>query len=195
MKTRQSGMPDEQTWDGFFDPAGILAKLGLTRTCGDVVEFGCGYGTFTIPAGRLVSGTVYALDIEPEMVEATRTEAAAQGLTNIRACLRDFVAEGTGLPDGSVDYAMLFNILHAESPTELLREAYRILAPRGRVGIIHWNYDPSTPRGPSMDIRPRPEQCRDWAEAVGFRPSRPGTIDLAPYHYGMMLRKGPMKVR
>ena len=195
MKTRQSGMPDEQTWDGFFDPRAILAKLGLTRTCGDVVEFGCGYGTFTIPAGRLVSGTVYAIDIEPEMVEATRIEAAAQGLTNIRVCLRDFVAEGTGLPDGSVDYAMLFNILHAESPAELLREAYRILGPRGKVGIIHWNYDPSTPRGPSMDIRPRPEQCRDWAEAVGFRPSRPRTIDLPPYHYGMMLRKGPMKVR
>lgn len=195
MKTRQSGMPDEQTWDGFFDPRAILAKLGLTGTCGDVVEFGCGYGTFTIPAGRLVSGTVYAIDIEPEMVEATRTQAAAQGLTNIRACLRDFVAEGAGLPDGSVDYAMLFNILHAESPTELLREAYRILAPRGRVGIIHWNYDPSTPRGPSMDIRPRPEQCRDWAEAVGFGQSRPGTIDLPPYHYGMVLRKGPMKVR
>jgi ubiquinone/menaquinone biosynthesis C-methylase UbiE len=53
-----------------------------------------------------------------------------------------------------VDYAMLFNILHAEQPERLLREARRILAPHGLLGIIHWNYDPSTPRGPSMEIRP-----------------------------------------
>ena len=45
---------------------------------------------------------------------------------------------------------------------------------------IHWNYDPSTPRGPSMSIRPRPEDCRDWAEAAGFRLLAPGIINLPP---------------
>ena len=193
MKTRQSGMPDQQTWAGFFDPPAILATLALTPACGDVVEFGCGYGTFTIPAARVVSGTVHAIDIEPEMIETTRARAAAAGLASVRVCVRDFVAEGTGLPGESVDYAMLFNILHAECPIELAAEAYRVLADGGKVGIIHWNYDPSTPRGPSMDIRPRPEQCRAWAETAGFRPSRPGTIDLPPYHYGMVLRKGPLE--
>lgn len=189
MKTRDSGMPDEQTWAGFFDPALVLAKLDLGPACGDVVEFGCGYGTFTIPAARVVSGTVYAIDIEQEMVQATQARAASEGLANIQVTLRDFVAAGTGLGDESIDYVMLFNILHAEHPTGLLAEAHRILVPGGRVGIIHWNYDPSTPRGPSMDIRPRPEQCRGWAEAVGFRRLQPGTIDLPPYHYGMVMQK------
>ena len=50
MKTRESGMPDESMWDSFFDPPTVLAKLGLTDECRDVVDFGCGYGTFTIPA-------------------------------------------------------------------------------------------------------------------------------------------------
>lgn len=38
-----------------------------------------------------------------------------------------------------------------------------------------------------MDIRPRPEQCRDWAVREGFRLMPPGILNLPPYHYGMTL--------
>ena len=190
MKTRESGMPDEQMWADFFDPPVILKGLGLSPDIGDVVELGCGYGTFTIPAARLVSGTVHAIDIEPEMVDATRVKGLAAGLHNVRVRLRDFVMRGTGLDPGTVDYAMVFNILHAECPEQLLEEALRVLIPGGKVGIIHWNYDPTTPRGPSMEIRPRPEQCVTWAERVGFRLRPPGIVDLPPYHYGIVLKKG-----
>ena len=189
MKTRESGMPDEALWSSFFTPEEVLAKLCLTPSCGDVVDFGCGYGTFTIPAARIVHGTVHALDIEAEMVAVTARKAAEAGLTNVRAERRDFVAEGTGLPDCSVDYAMLFNILHCEQPVALLREAWRVLRPSGLLAVIHWNPDPSTPRGPSMEIRPRPEQCRAWAESAGFHLHGPPRIDLPPYHYGLVLRK------
>ncbi len=189
MKTRESGMPDESMWSGFFSPGQTLAKLGLTSTCRDVVDFGCGYGTFTIPAARKVRGTVYALDIEAEMVEATECKAGEAGLTNVRVERRDFVADGTGLPEASVDYVMLFNILHCERPHMLLREAFRVLTHGGRLGIMHWNYDPTTPRGPSMDIRPCPGQCREWAEQVGFQLAVHGRIDLPPYHYGWVMSK------
>jgi SAM-dependent methyltransferase len=189
MKTRESGMPEEQVWNSFFDPPSILEKLGLTPACRDAVEFGCGYGTFTIPAARVITGTLYALDIDPDMIAATRLKVEAAGLDNVQVCLRDFAAEGTGLPKASVDYAMLFNILHAECPMALLEESYRLLGPGGKVGIIHWNYDSNTPRGPSMTIRPRPEQCQAWAEQAGFHPMPSGIIDLPPYHYGMVLQK------
>lgn len=182
-------MPDERMWWGFFAPEQALAKLDLTGSRRDVVDFGCGYGTFTIPAARIVEGTVHALDIEADMVEATARKAAEAGLGNVRVDRRDFLAEGTGLPDGSVDYAMLFNILHCEQPDALLREAWRVLSPGGRLGIMHWNYDPATPRGPSMAIRPRPEQCRDWAGSLGFCLHLPGKIDLPPYHYGWVMEK------
>ncbi len=189
MKTRESGMPDEEMWQGFFDPEAILRSLKLTPSCRDVVEFGCGYGTFTIPAARVVSGTVHALDIEPDMVAITQSKADAEGLRNVRLYLQDFVLDGTGLPGASADYAMLFNILHAEEPARLLRESYRVLTPGGLLGVIHWNYDPTTPRGPSMDIRPRPEQCRDWAIQEGFRLLPPGIVSLPPFHYGMTLER------
>jgi SAM-dependent methyltransferase len=189
MKTRESGMPEEEMWQDFFDAEAILRSLKLTPSCRDVVDFGCGYGTFTIPAARMVCGTVHALDLEPDMLRATQAKAEAEGLQNVRIYLRDFVSEGTGLPPSSVDYAMLFNILHAEQPERLLCESKRILVPGGLLGIIHWNYDPTTPRGPSMEIRPRPEQCRDWAIEEGFRLLPPGILELPPYHYGMTLER------
>lgn len=189
MKTRESGMPEEVMWDGFFDPSVLLCSLGLTEACGDLVEFGCGYGTFTVPAARIVSGTVYAIDIEPEMIEETLAKAGAAGLSNMETRLCDFIVDGTGLSESSMDYVMLFNILHAESPEILLAEAHRVLRPGGKLGIIHWNYDHSTPRGPSMEIRPRPEQCKAWAAQAGFSFLEPGLIDLPPYHFGMVLEK------
>ena len=189
MKTRESGMPEESMWQEFFAPETALKKLGLTSACRDVVDFGCGYGTFTTPAARIVSGTVYALDIESEMVEMTRRKVESVCVSNVEVRQRDFVVEGSGLPDATVDYAMLFNILHAEERMVLLREAWRVLSPEGKLAVIHWNYDPSTPRGPSMEIRPKPEQCRSWTEQVGFELLPPGRIDLPPYHYGFVFRR------
>jgi len=189
MKIRESGMPDEEMWGKFFCPSDILSSLGLSADCGDIVEFGCGYGTFTMPAARIIGGTVQAIDIEPEMIAITRSKAEAAGVENIQTRLRDMAQEGTGLPDASVDYVMLFNILHAECPVGLLREAHRVVAPGGKAGIIHWNDDATTPRGPSMEIRPRPEQCRAWAEEAGFEVVAEHIIDLPPYHYGIPLQR------
>lgn len=187
MKIRESDMPPEEEWNNFFDPAKVLTLLGLNHEIVDVVDFGCGYGTFTIPAAKIISGKIYAFDIEPKMIEAVKRKAETLNLRNVKAIVRDFLSEGSGLLDRSVDYVFLFNILHLEKPERLLRESYRILKDGGKVGIIHWNYDSTTPRGPPMAIRPRPEQSRRWAESVGFVFEQ--KLDLKPYHYGLVLKK------
>jgi SAM-dependent methyltransferase len=187
MKIRESGMPKEEEWNKFFDPSKILSLLGLGQSVVDVADFGCGYGTFTIPAARMIRGKIYAFDIEPEMIKALEQKAKDLNLNNVKAILRDFLSEGSGLKDFSVDFVMLFNILHVEKPIPLLKEAYRILRVGGKVGIIHWNYDAATPRGPPMNIRPKPEQCRLWAESVGFTFEQ--KFDLKPYHYALLLKK------
>jgi SAM-dependent methyltransferase len=188
VKVRDSGMPDESAWEGFFDASRVLELLGFSHGDADIVDFGCGYGTFTVAAARLTTGVVHAFDIEPDMVQATHSRAESLGIRNIRAIQRDFVAEGTGLRDGTAGFAMLFNILHAEHPFALLEEACRVLMPGGRVGIIHWIHDRVTPRGPDLDIRPRPADCQDWLRTAGFELAIP-LVALPPWHYGMTGRK------
>jgi SAM-dependent methyltransferase len=189
MKVRDSGMPDEEMWTGFFDPARVLATFGFDRGLHDIVEFGCGYGTFTLAAAAIASGTVHALDIEPEMISIVRQKCRENGVNNVEAALRDFVATGAGLADNSMDAALLFNILHHVEPVALMKEALRVLKPNGMLAVIHWNYDPTTPRGPAMDIRPRQEQCIGWGMEAGFRFKEQNRFDLPPYHYGLLFRK------
>lgn len=189
MKGRQSGMPEEEYWASFFNPECILSRLECDRDSGDIVEFGCGYGLFTESAAKRTTGMVYALDIESEMVDATHQRLAKVGLTNFVVEERDFVSNGCGRPDKCVGYAMIFNLLHIEEPVGLLQEAHRALRLGGKVGVIHWNYDESTPRGPSMDIRPRPEQCQAWLEVAGFQNIRFDPLPCCPYHYGFIAER------
>ena len=186
MKTRESGMPPEDAWRSFFDPTATLIKLGLATDCNCVVDFGCGYGTFAIPAARKIRGIVRALDIDPEMVAIAQARGAE--LPNLQVSQRDFVETGSGVADAAADYAMLFNILHAAESAALLAEARRILKVGGKLGVMHWNYDPRTPRGPSMDIRLKPVQCMKLVEQAGFAVTE--LVDLPPYHYGFVATRG-----
>ena len=106
-----------------------------------------------------------------------RTRERASGLS-IVCEQRDVMDSGFG---AMVDAVLLFNILHCEHPRQLFQHAKAALKPEGRVLVIHWRFG-ETPRGPSLDIRPRPQQIIDWAE--GLKPVG-GVIDLPPWHYGL----------
>ncbi len=184
-------MPDEAYWDSFFQPEGILDRLFVTQGgCYNLVEFGCGYGTFSLPAAKRIRGMVTALDIEAVMVDLVAERAKADGLLNVRPELRDFVEHGAGVPDSSQGHAMVFNLLHIEDPLALLREAYRTLRPGAILSVIHWRSDIETPRGPPLDIRPRPEQCAAGLSDAGF--DSVVQVDLgpsAPYHLGLLAQR------
>ena len=187
MKIKESGMPDEIIWESFFDPIKILEALGVSYKIDDIAEFGCGFGTFSIPAAKIISGQIYCIDIESKMIGIIKNKAKNHKLDNIVTEQRDFITHGSGLNNQSVDYVMLFNILHGVEPEKLLKESWRILKPNGIIGIIHWNYDPTTERGPPMELRIKPEQCIEMAQSSGF--ANPEKYDLFPYHYGLTLKK------
>lgn len=179
MKIRDSGMPDESYWESLFDVPLIISQLGVGQFH-DVAELGCGYGTFSIPVAQAISGTLYAFDLDPAMLSRTRERGA--GLP-IVCQQRDVMEAGFGV---DVDAVLLFNILHGEQPVELLRHAAYALRANGEALVIHWRYG-ETPRGPSLDIRPRPDQIVRWAADAGLAPIGE-VVELPPWHFGLRLQ-------
>ncbi len=111
------------------------------------------------------------------------------GAYNLVYVVRDVFTDGFGGEAGSKDACLLFNILHCEEPVKLLAEAARVVRPGGVVLVIHWRVDPGTPRGPSMEIRPRPEQIAGWARETGMLEVEGPVVDLPPWHYGFRLSR------
>lgn len=180
MKIRDSGMPDEAYWETLFDVPLIISRLGLDK-CHNVAELGCGYGTFSVPIAKAISGTFYTFDVDRPMIDRTRERAAGLPIVCEH---RDVMESGFGV---HVDAVLLFNILHCERPIELLCRAANALCADGQVIVIHWRYG-ETPRGPSLDIRPRPEQVIRWANQAELEPIG-DVIDLPPWHYGLRLER------
>ncbi|RHX95914.1 class I SAM-dependent methyltransferase [Leptospira yasudae] len=189
MKVRDSGMPDSEYWNSLFDIPLILERMKLLDATGTIVEFGSGYGTFTLPLARNRKNKIVAFEIESDLVQELLEKTKREGLDNILPIEKDIIGEGTSLEANSVDSVMIFNLLHHDDPIAILTEAYRILKPGGIAGLVHWNYDSKTPRGPKMEIRPKPEDMVRWAQSANFRIDSPTPIDLPPYHYGFLARK------
>jgi Ribosomal protein L11 methylase len=183
-------MPDEKLWATFFSPVHILEQLGVDQNVRTLIDIGCGYGTFLIPAAGLIGGTAVGIDIDPKMIAACKEKVHTQHVKNVDLLQGDVssaqVVEALDRYKGTVDYLTLFNILHCEAPLALLRSVSRLLNLHGRVGVIHW-INEETPRGPSMDIRPTPEKVAEWAKEAGLFLEK--SVALPPYHFGLVFKK------
>ena len=190
MKYRESGMPSEQMWDTFFNPIEILNKMDINKQIKTIIDVGCGYGTFLFPIAELVSTRAIGIDIDNEMIESCRNKIKEQNTSKIELINGD-ISNKDALKElikynGDIDYITLFNILHCEEPIKLLKNVYDILNKDGKVGVIHWNHE-ETPRGPSMEIRPKPEMIIEWASKAGFVLKK--QIELPPHHFGLVFIK------
>lgn len=52
MKVRDSGMPEQNYWEGLFDICRVLEGMNIDQQISDAIEVGCGYGTFTLPVAK-----------------------------------------------------------------------------------------------------------------------------------------------
>jgi ubiquinone/menaquinone biosynthesis C-methylase UbiE len=181
-------MPTEDIWSDFFNVDLILSELLVNSKINDLVEIGCGYGTFTIPSSKQITGKLYTFDVEKNMLDSVMQKLKHKHIGNVILELRDVLTKTTGLADNSIDYVMLFNILHHDSPLDFLVEAYRILKPKGLVGILHWRSDIATPRGPDLSIRPKPDQVLQWIDKSKFKIEKEPVV-IEPYHYGLVISK------
>lgn len=189
MKYRESGMPDKDVWNTFFDADKILRNMQVNENINTFVDIGCGYGTFLFPAAHIVRRAV-GVDIDENVIRLCRNMIAESNIRNVDLISGDVTrADARKLFDkyeNTIDYIALFNILHCEKPLELLRFAESAVNPGGRIGVIHWIHD-NTPRGPSLSIRPKPEDIIKLASQT--RLTVLDKIDLPPYHYGLVFQR------
>lgn len=196
MKVRDSGMPELTFWESFFDATTLLnALLPPTHWQGSGAEIGCGYGTFTLAAAQQTTGWLHAFDIDPQMIDTAQQRTQAQGLARIQWHLCDVLQQGTGLGENQLSYVLIFNLLHTAHPMRLISEAQRVLEPGGVLALVHWRSDIPTPRGPALDIRPKPQQMQQWLAQSGFVGIAQHAFDERnPYHYGVTgLKPQPRK--
>ena len=119
----------------------VLERVGIREGC-VVLDFGCGSGTYTIPAARLAGsrGRVYALDKDKVALGGLGRKALKEGLRNIETILSSDM--DTGLSDECVDAVLLHDVIHLiDERAALFGEMYRVLKPDGLVSMYPMHVD------------------------------------------------------
>ncbi len=63
MKYRESGLPIEELWNTFFNPSEVFKLMEINAQIRSLVDIGCGFGTFLLPASRLVTTLSFRFNI------------------------------------------------------------------------------------------------------------------------------------
>jgi ubiquinone/menaquinone biosynthesis C-methylase UbiE/DNA-binding transcriptional ArsR family regulator len=161
-----------QTWQALAH--GMMGLLSGRR----VLDLGCGSGRLArllASAGNFVT----AVDNSEEQIRLARGESpvrpihelALQPQPNPQFLLASM--ESTGLPAQSFDVALLSQALHhAANPAEVIREAHRLLAPKGRLLILDLlAHEEDWLRAKFGDfwLGFAEQDLRAWTESAGFR--------------------------
>jgi len=152
-----------QTWNAL--------ALGLLRlvTAKRIVDLGCGAGRLTrlfAEAGNFVTGIDNS---EAQILLAKKNGTPKNGQLEFSVGSM----EATGLSDASFDLAVLSQSLHhAANPREVIQEAYRLTAPKGRLLLLDLlAHEEEWLRGKFGDfwLGFSESDLRAWVEAAGFR--------------------------
>jgi len=131
-----------------FDSPGRDERLQVNRVLDilgifpgkNAADIGAGSGWFTVRAARRVteSGTVYAVDINPEAIRYVADRARKEKLNNVKAILSH--SDDPLLPGDSVDAVLLLKTYHeVEKPNALFQNLRPALRAGAKVGIIDRN--------------------------------------------------------
>jgi len=145
--------------------------MALEIKPGEVIaDLGAGSGYFTRRLAKEVfpSGRVYAVDIQPEMIDLLTRNVEKAGLTNVVPVL------GTGddpkLPKDSLDWILLVDVYHElQQPKAMLARMREALQPSGRVALVEYRLEGTTALHIREAHRMSPKQVLAEWEPAGFR--------------------------
>lgn len=150
------------------EPAKLMAAIDL-ELGQTVCDLGCGNGFYSLKLAKEVGpqGTVWAVDIQPEMLELLRERAEARSVTNIKPKLGG--PADPKLPAGEIDLLLLVDVYHEIShPQQMLAHIRDSLKPTGRVALVEFRTeDPQVPIKPLHKMTQ--QQCMKEFTANGFK--------------------------
>jgi SAM-dependent methyltransferase len=131
-----------------FDSPGRDQKLQIDRVMDlleispgkTVADVGAGSGWFTVRAARRVteSGSIYAVDINPEATRFIDARVQKEGLHNVKTILSK--SDDPQLPANKIDSVLLLKTYHEiDKPVTLLQNLRPALRPGAKVGVIDRN--------------------------------------------------------
>jgi SAM-dependent methyltransferase len=147
-------------------PGRMMDRMGVQAT--DVIaDIGCGTGHHTIPLGtRVPQGRVYAVDIQPAMLDSVFTRSMVAGLEQVHPVLGTTM--DPGLPKASIDKVLMVDVYHEfDHPKEMMEGIVRAMKPGGLLFLVEFRGE--DPQVPIKALhRMSKQQARKEMEAAGL---------------------------
>jgi ubiquinone/menaquinone biosynthesis C-methylase UbiE len=163
--------------------ASLGVKPGMT-----VCDMGCGNGFYTVQLAKIVGakGKVYAVDIQPKMLEFLKERTDKEKVTETVVPVLGELWDPK-LPDGKIDLILLVDVYHEFShPEQMLAAMRRSLAPGGKIVLVEYRAeDPEVPIKPEHKMTK--EQINKELLANGFKLSK--EFDKLPWQHMLWFEK------
>jgi ubiquinone/menaquinone biosynthesis C-methylase UbiE len=156
---------DDPARDGWQMPSRVIEVLTLSPNM-SIADIGAGTGYFSIRLAKAVpAGTVYAVDVEPSMLDHIRKRALGEGLKNVVTVQANGTSPNLPKP---VDVVIIVDTYHhlPGRPT-YFRELQKSLVTGGRVAIVDFRKD--SPEGPPPEFRFEADQIVGEMKQAGYR--------------------------
>ncbi|MDC0386873.1 class I SAM-dependent methyltransferase [Flavobacteriaceae bacterium] len=163
-----------------------LIKNMEIKTDDTIADIGAGSGYHVFRMAPLAeNGLVYALDIQPEMLEAIELKKRSKRVSNVETVLGS--EKSINLPKNSLDKILLVDVYHEFSyPAEMVESIKNALKSNGQLFLIEY-------RGEDLSVpikkihKMTVKQSIKEMEAAGFRLKE--NIDNLPWQHCMIFEK------
>lgn len=155
---------DDPARDKWQMPSRVIDALTVKAGM-KVADIGAGTGYFSMRLAKTPGVAVFAVDIEPKMIEYLKNRAASEHATNVTAVLAS--ANSPNLPE-PVDVILVVDTYHhLPNRPAYFRDLRKSLRPGGRIAIVDFRKD--APDGPPVHFRFTPEQIQEEMKQAGYQ--------------------------
>jgi len=156
-----------------------------------VLDLACGIGKYSIEIAHGIGekGSVYAVDLWQEGLEALDLEIDQRSIKNIKTILAD-IRQKLPLEEDSVDSCLMATILHDLSKSEqksTVQEVARVVKSGGMLNIIEFKKIDKGP-GPPLNIRMAEEDIEALVTQFGF--TKVEGSEVGRFNYLVKYKKG-----